>query len=51
MAARSKEGNDSSYQGRITSEVERQCMKGGAVVFDRAVVAYPLCEKKFECTR
>jgi hypothetical protein len=46
-----KDGDDSTLQGRITSEVERQCLKGGAVTFDRDVIFYPLCERKFECTR
>lgn len=46
-----KEGNDSSPQGRITSEVERQCVSGGRVAFKDRVIPYPLCEKKFECTR
>jgi hypothetical protein len=46
-----KEGNDSSLQGRITLEVERQCTSGGRVAFKDRVIPYPLCEKKFECTR
>lgn len=46
-----KDGNDSSPQGRITSDVERQCVRGGSVVFQREVIPYPLCEKKYECTR
>ncbi|KAB2911802.1 MAG: hypothetical protein F9K40_00110 [Kofleriaceae bacterium] len=46
-----KEGNDSSLQGRITSEVERRCVSGGQVDFKSEVIPYPLCEKKYECTR
>jgi hypothetical protein len=46
-----KAGDDSSYQGKITSLVEAQCLKGGSLVFESDVITYPLCEKKFECTR
>ena len=46
-----KAGDDGSAQGRITSLVERMCFKSGTVDFDDKVVPYPLCEKRFECTR
>jgi hypothetical protein len=46
-----KTGDDSSAQGSITTLVERSCVKGGSVRFDAEVIPYPLCEKKFECTR
>lgn len=46
-----KSGDDSSVQGKITSLVERMCVKSGVVVLERDVVPYPLCEKRFECTR
>lgn len=46
-----KQGNDSSDYGKFTSAVESKCVKSGSVFFDRKVIKYPLCEKKFECTR
>ncbi len=46
-----KQGSDSTRQGAITDEVARQCIKGGSVLFVGEVIAYPLCEKKFECVK
>ena len=46
-----KAGDDSSEQGGITTAVEKKCMSGPRVVFATKVEPYPLCEKKFECTR
>ena len=46
-----KAGDDSSPQGALTSKIERQCMSGSRVVLTTKLEPYPLCEKKFECTR
>lgn len=46
-----KEGNDSSPQGSITDRVAKSCTDDGVVEFETDVIDYPLCEKKFECTR
>jgi hypothetical protein len=45
------DGNGSSPQENITDLVKGSCVRGGSVVFDVKVEPYPLCEKRFECTR